>query len=113
MTTIAVRTKEAYDNGKLLADGHTIFNPTFYEPYFTAEELGALIQTHESDTSHPKTTIFGDDGSPIPYVRGIYNLSFLYWLAAKLDVTDFQDCLGRGSQANAIVTAILEKLEEK
>ena len=112
MTTITQRTKDALAGGKIIGDGHTIFSPEFYAPYFSEDELrkGDLIQTLESDFSNPKSTIFDKDGNPVEKMEGVYNLSFLYWLANELGVSGFRECFGRGSQAQVIVEAIAEAL---
>ena len=48
------------------------------------------------------------DGEPVEELKGIYNLSFLYWLAQQIGLTsdDFGSYNGRGFQAQAIVRAI-------
>ena len=80
------QTKEAIADGKIVGDGHTIFNPEFYAPHFSEAELrkAKLIHTHKSDTSDYKSTLFGKDGNPIEKLEGIYNLDFLYWLCGEL-----------------------------
>lgn len=113
MTTITERTKDALADGKIIGDGHTIFSPEFYAPYFSEDELrkGDLIQTLESDFSSGKSTIFDPNtGEPVESVEGVYNLSFLYWLANELGVSGYRECFGRGSQAQVIVQAITEAL---
>lgn len=108
-TTLAQRTKDALADGKVIGDGHTIYAPEFYAPHFTEDELrrAQLIQTLKSDFSSGKSTIFAPEtGEPVESVDGIYNLSFLYWLAGQLGVTGYRECFGRGSQAQVIVEAI-------
>lgn len=113
MTTITERTKEALANGKIVGDGHTIFDPNFYAPYFSEDELrkAGLLITLKSDYSSPKSTIFDNKtGEAVDEMTGIYNLSFLEWLAVRVGVTDYRICNGRGSQAQAIVDALYEAL---
>jgi hypothetical protein len=108
------KTREALKGGKVIGDGHTIYNPTFYAPYFTEEELreAGLIRRYSSDTSSHKSTIFDpENGEVVDYVDGVYNLTFLTWLAAELGVKEYRECFGRGSQAQVIVSAIMEVMD--
>lgn len=113
MTTTDIRTraKEALAAGKVFGDGHTIFMPEFYSPFFTYEELkkARLVHKHESDGSY-KGSIFGPDGEMLESLEGVYNLSFLYWLARKVGVTQSVQANGRGSQAQELVGYIREAL---
>ena len=109
------QTRAAYADGKIIGDGHTIFNPDFYAPHFGVDELrkAGLVQTFKSDTSSSKSTIFDTKtGSPIKSLSGVYNLSFLEWLARENGITNYAQCFGRGSQAQVIVQAISAALKE-
>ena len=110
---IKEKTRQALENGVVVGDGHTIYKPSFYEPFFSLDELkeAGLVERYESDFSSGKTTIYDNDGKPMDYVYGVYNLTFLYWLARSLGVTGYRECFGRGSQAQAIVEAIQEELK--
>jgi hypothetical protein len=108
--TFINKVQEALTAGKVIGDGHTLFAPEFYEPYFTAEELAHLIRKHESDGASWKSTIFDEDGNVIPELEAIYNLDFLYWLAGQLGVTERTTANGRGSQAQQLVGFIREVL---
>jgi hypothetical protein len=109
---IKEKTRQALEDGKIVGDGHTIYKPSFYEPHFTLDELkeANLLERYESDFSSGKTTIYDNDGKPMDYVYGVYNLTFLYWLANQLNVTGYRECFGRGSQAQVLVDAIREAL---
>lgn len=113
MTTTDIRTraKEALAAGKVFGDGHTIFRPEFYLPFFTYEELkkARLVQKHKSDGSH-KGSIFGPDGKMLDTLEGVYNLNFLYWLAYQVGVTKSVQANGRGFQAQELVGYIAEAL---
>ena len=111
-TTIAQRTKDAIADGKIIGDGHTIFNPSFYAPHFSEDELrkAKLIHTYKSDTTNHKSTIFGKDGKPMEKLKGVYNLTFLYWLCGQLGVDSNNDFNGRGSQADALASRIRKAL---
>ena len=107
-TTIIQRTKDAIADGKIIGDGHTIFNPSFYAPHFSEDELrkAKLIHTYKSDTSSHKSTIFSKDGKPMEKLEGVYNLVFLYWLCGALGIDSNNDYNGRGSQAQELVRRI-------
>ena len=108
MTTLIEKTKQALEANIIIGDGHTLFAPEFYAPYFTAEELGGLIQSHKSDEGSWKSTIYDDNGKVIPELVAVYNLDFLYWLANNLGVTKYPTAIGRGSQAQQLVGYIKE-----
>ena len=115
MKTIHDQTRAALADGKIIGDGHTIFKPEFYAPHFSEDELrkAGLVQTFKSDTSSSKSTIFDTKtGSPIASLSGVYNLSFLEWLARKNGITNYAQCHGRGSQAQVIAQAISAALKE-
>jgi hypothetical protein len=108
MTDLLERTSKALADGIIIGDGHTIFYPHHYAPYFTEDELrkARLIRTLESDFSNPKSTIFDANGNPVDKMEGVYNLSFLYWLCDALGVDSYNDYNGRGSQAQELVRRI-------
>jgi hypothetical protein len=107
-TTLLQRTKDAIADGKIIGDGHTIFNP----PHFSEDELrkAKLIHTYKSDKSDHKSTIFDKDGKPMEKLKGVYNLTFLYWLCGQLGVDSNNDFNGRGSQADALASRIRKAL---
>lgn len=109
MEDIKTKVREALEAGVIIGDGHTLFRPEFYAPYFSEDELkkARLIQTHKSDGT-PKGTIFASDGSVVPELKGVYNLSFLYWVAGRVGVTKYVRAEGRGSQASELVGYIRE-----
>ena len=108
---IKEKAREALDAGVIIGDGHTLFAPEYYAPYFTASDLAKakLITKHKSDGS-PKGTIFASDGSIVEELQAVYNLDFLYWLANKVGVTKSVQANGRGSQASELVGYIREAL---
>jgi len=108
--TFINKVQEALEAGVIIADGHTLFAPEFYEPFFTATELGHLIRKHQSDGESWKSTIFDENGEVIPELEAIYNLDFLYWLASKLGVTKHTTAMGRGSQAEQLKGFIREAI---
>jgi hypothetical protein len=110
---ITIKVKEALEAGVIIGDGHGLYEPSFYEPHFTIEELNEaeLIETHKSDGTH-KGTIFGPDGQIVPQMQAVYNLDFLYWVAGLLGVTDYPRSMGRGSQAQELVGFIRKALPQ-
>jgi hypothetical protein len=112
-TEIINKVKQAREAGVIRGDGHTLFAPSFYAPYFSEAELAevGLIQKHESDGSH-KGSIFASDGSVIAELEAVYNLSFLYWVARAIGVTKQTVCMGRGSQAQELVGFIDEIISD-
>lgn len=105
------RVAEALTAGVITGDGHTLFSPDYYAPYFTAEELNeaGLIETHESDGTH-KGSIFAADGSLIERLEAVYNLEFLYWVARAIGAKSYTQSSGRGSQARELIGFIRAEL---
>ena len=99
--------RKALEDEVIVGDGHTIFPPSEYEGF----DISDLITTHKSDGT-PKGTIFAYDGSIMEEVKGVYNLTFLYRLASDLGL-EYRSCMGRGSQARAIVDSIKEWVGEE
>lgn len=99
--------KKAIEDDVIFGDGHTIYKPSVYTDHFDLPN--GLIQTFTSDTSSHKSTIYANDGSIIPKLEGVYNLSFLEWLVRELGLTNrTQDFFGRGSQARDLVRVLTE-----
>jgi hypothetical protein len=105
------------DAGKLLlflndhgSDGWTIWDVSKFTDMGFPEQF-LPIRVYKSDTSDPKSTIFGDDGKVIKKVEGVYNLTFLRKLAALVGANTDTGMLGRGSDARVLTQRILEKLE--
>tara|TARA_B100001245_G_C22763947_1_gene369538 strand:- start:97 stop:438 length:342 start_codon:yes stop_codon:yes gene_type:complete len=96
------RVKDGIENGIIYPDGHQILAPEHYEGF----DVTDLIETHYSDFSSPTTTIWGADGEPMEKSEGVYNLTFLYWVAKQTKVP-FGDAYGRGTQARLIVDALV------
>lgn len=96
-------------------DGHSIaVNDWWLKRGWPTEVVNELSVRHESDFSHPKSTIFDSQGNPVPYMDGIGCLSFHYWIARTLELpwgdgdNEIREYLGRGSQA----AEIAEKAEK-
>ena len=97
---------DAINNDVIDGDGHSIMDPTFYtDAGFDCEHLTTEF---ESDTSNPKSTIF-KNGVIQEKVKGIWALDFHYWIASECGLMrgkDYDEKIGRGSQAQAIAGAL-------
>lgn len=99
--------KKAIEDDVIFGDGHTIYKPSVYTDHFDLPD--SLVRTFKSNTSSHKSTIYANDGSIIPEVEGVYNLSFLEWLVHELGLYDLtRDYNGRGSQAQEYVRVLRE-----
>ena len=103
----------AIDEGLIDGDGHSIMDAQYYLGHgFDCENL---ITEFESDTSSGKTTIF-KDGEIQEKVKGIWSLDFHYWVAGQCGLArgvDYAAQYGRGSQAQAIASALAKWSAEK
>ena len=75
--------------------------------------FGTYIQSHKSDASSPKSTIYSN-GYPVESLRGWYTLDVLWSIARGIDA-DTEDAaskMGRGFQAQALYRAIARRLDE-
>lgn len=110
MNTKLIETvRNALDHGKVCPDGHTIFAPEFYAPFFSEDDLrsAGLVRNFQSNLSDYKGTIFGNDGIVREELKdSVYNLQFLGWLHEQLEISEPVTMLGRGSQAQQIVEQI-------
>lgn len=104
--------KKGIEGGVIVGDGHSLLPVGFYSSFVGEEALrkAGLVETHKSDLSNHKGTIYNSKGEPMESFTGVYNLSFLYWLAHQVEVT-FDDYMGRGSQAQEIVRRLVEWTE--
>tara|TARA_R100001082_G_scaffold104856_1_gene76526 strand:- start:170 stop:514 length:345 start_codon:yes stop_codon:yes gene_type:complete len=96
--------RDALEDEIIFNSGHDIMNDTFYDKFF---DVSHLVTTFKSDFSDHKSTLFVN-GEPVEELKGIYNLSFLYWLAGEIGLTsdDYGSYGGRGFQAQAIERSI-------
>lgn len=106
------KVKDAWADNKIDADGHSICAVEYFLPHFGIAELyeAGLIQTHESDPSSHKTTIYDGNGNPISHLTGINYLDFLRWVNYNLNTGKDTNKFGRGSQAQDLVTFIKEAI---
>ena len=112
-TDFISKVKQAIEGGVIVGDGHSIYSPEFYAPYFSEAELNeaGLITEHESDESDYKSTLFDSNGKKVAGIKGVYNLYFLEWLNGKLGTGKWSNKNGRGSQASDYVGFIYEAVE--
>ena len=104
--------RKAIEDDVIFGDGHTIYKPSVYTDHFDLPDR--LVRTYKSDTSDHKSTIYANDGSIIPELQGVYNLSFLEWLVRELGLyNQTRDYNGRGSQAQEYVRVLRDWSNEK
>ena len=102
MSITKEQVRKALDADVIRGDGHTIYAPSFYEDHF---DVAHLEVEYESDYSNGKSTIYDNEGVPMDKTTGVYNLSFLRWVASELGL-DYRSKGGRGSQAQEIARVI-------
>jgi len=96
--------RHGFEAGVINGDGHTIFDPKFYEN--AGFDVSHLVSTFESDLSSGKSTIFRD-GVVQNSVTGVYSLMFHEWLGRAAGV-EWMTAFGRGTQARRIAQALRE-----
>ena len=108
ITKELVRT--ALKDDTIWGDGHSILSPEGYHPHF---DVSHLEETIKSDFSSGKSTIYVN-GRPVKEIKGVNNLTFLYWLANEIGLSseDYGSYNGRGTQARSIVGAIARWAEQ-
>lgn len=108
------RCVSAMSNNVIIGDGHSLYGAEFYSPYFTEEELteAGLLRNHASDNSSWKSTIYDNNGNALDELFAVYNLEFLYWVVRKLGLEKYPQAIGRGSQAQELVSFIYCELEQ-
>lgn len=88
-------------------NGHDLYDSKMYtELGFDCEHL---CQTHTSDPTNHKETVFDSEGNILTEVRGIYSLDFHVWLADICGLeqgVDYAPQMGRGSRARVIRDAL-------
>jgi hypothetical protein len=90
-----------------IADGHIIFPPEmFLDAGLPGKFVKRYTKTQRSNFSKYKEIIMVN-GEAVKSLEGVYGLELLKGLADALDV-EYEDKLGRGSQADAIKKAIIE-----
>lgn len=112
--------REGLENGAIDGDGHSIVAPQYFvERGFDEGDMQGLEITHESGSGKHQIYQDGDQfsGTPVTELRGIWCLSFHYWIADQCGLTsdDYGSYGGRGSQAQAIRRALVrwcERCEE-
>ncbi len=83
-TTITADTvRAALDDGTICPDGHTIFEPSFYEPHFDVSHLAHTFNLDGTITD----SIFRN-GVLVKSVQGVFNIDFLSWLHGELGIKD-------------------------
>ena len=95
----------------LRGDGHGMYDPNFLvELDVPQEHVESVTDTYTSDTSSPKSTIFGHDGEVIPETRAIYSLSLYRRINGDLGLPG-SGMIGRGFEARELDKQIREHLK--
>jgi hypothetical protein len=89
----------------LWPDGHGIYPPEYYEPHFDVRAAG-LVHTYHSDGTHKGSIYSNATGEVLESLEGVYNLSFLEWLAVTTLRLPYATASGRGFRAQQYVTMI-------
>jgi hypothetical protein len=87
--------KKAFKDEIIMDDGHTLMAPEYYVGF----DVEKITETHKSDLSNPKYTIF-TDGVPVEEMTAVYNLDFLRMIVRQLDLECNENYMGRGFQAH-------------
>lgn len=105
ITITAETVRAALADQTLWPDGHGIYGPEFYEPHFDVRAAG-LVHTYHSDGTHKGSIYSNATGEVVESMEGVYNLTFLRWLAVDTLGLPYATASGRGFQAQQYVTAI-------
>jgi len=87
--------KKAFEDKVIVDDGHTLIDPEHYVGF----DVDNITETHKSDFSNPKYTIF-TDGVPVEELEAVYNLDFLRMIVHQLGLDCNENYIGRGFQAH-------------
>lgn len=88
-------------------DGWTIFKPE-YLVGLGFEEKFVKKFTYKEKSGKGKFQLYDQQGSPVPFIIGVYALTFIYGIAEDVgaDMTGAHSKNGRGFQAQELVIAI-------
>jgi len=84
-----------FEDKVIVDDGHSLIDPAFYVGF----DVNKITETHYSDLSNPKYTIF-TDGVPVEEMTAVYNLDFLRMIVHQLGLECNENYMGRGFQAH-------------
>ena len=87
--------KKAFEDDVIVDDAHSLIDPEHYLGF----DVDKITETHKSDFSNPKSTIF-TDGVPVEEMTAVYNLDFLRMIVHQLGVECNENYTGRGLQAH-------------
>tara|TARA_R110000868_G_scaffold81260_3_gene230139 strand:+ start:8168 stop:8551 length:384 start_codon:yes stop_codon:yes gene_type:complete len=99
------------DYWEVMGDAHTIFKPSAFTDLGLPEAfVMKYSRTIKSDTSSPKSTIYGDNGEVIHSVEGVLSSSIADALVGVFNLKDAQSesasKMGRGSSLRVLSQAI-------
>ena len=99
------------DYWEVMGDAHTVFKPSAFTDLGLPEEFVMnYARTYKSDTSSPKSTIYGDNGEVIHSVQGVMSSSIADALVRAFGLhgaqQDASEKFGRGSALRVLSQAI-------
>lgn len=94
------------------ADGHGIYKPEYLVKMGFEVAFVAKYTVREKSGKSYKSQLFDNSGNPVPYIDGVYALSFLYGIAENIgaDTSEAMSKMGRGFQAQCLCSAISKVL---
>ncbi len=99
------------DYWEVMGDAHTIWKPkAFIDLGLPEEFVMNYVRTYKSDTSHPKSTIYGENGEVIEGLKGVMSESIADALVKAFGLhgaqQDASEKFGRGSSLRILSQAI-------
>ena len=96
---------------EVMGDAHTVFKPSAFTDLGLPEDFVLkYARTYKSDTSSPKSTIYGDNGEVIHSVQGVMSSSIADALVRAFGLhgaqQDASEKFGRGSALRVLSQAI-------
>jgi len=109
----AIKNVEKDKYWEVMSDAHTIFKPSAFTDLGLPEEFVLkYAHTYKSDTSSPKSTIYGDNGEVIHSLQGVMSDRIADQLAMRFGLQDALkeagQKMGRGSALRVLSQAIWE-----
>jgi len=109
----AIKNVEKNKYWEVMSDAHTIFKPSAFTDLGLPEEFVLkYAHTYRSDTSSPKSTIYGDNGEVIHSLQGVMSSTIANALTNLFGLQDAQreagQKMGRGSALRVLSQAVWE-----
>lgn len=89
-------------------DGHTILKPEYLIEMGFTKAFVKKYTVREKSGKDFKSQLFDNTGHAVPYLEGVYTLSFAYGIAENIGASQefAHQMRGRGFQAQALITEI-------